>query len=302
MGLFSIFKKSSTLYYPGCYTFFKYKEHFETYKKIFSRLGIDFKLIDKNICCGLSALEGGYDAEARKLARRNFEIFKEEQIASIVTNSPCCYKMFLYDYPKILPDWNIEPKNIWRMILAKLENNPGLIKYKSSEIVAFQDSCYLGRYCNIHWEPRKILELIGYNVKEMFNSKSESMCCGSCGRLPITNPELADEIAREKILQVKRTSAKKLIVCSLEEYELLKKNSKGSGIEVLELGEAIGIAFGIIDRIEERETEKDEEKGGEGERIKAVTDDVEKVLSETKANIKLREEIEDEAELEYGED
>ncbi len=288
MGLFSIFKKSSTLYYPGCYTFFKHKEHFEAYKRIFSRLGIDFKLIDKNICCGLPALEGGYDAEARKLARRNFDIFKEEQITSIITNSPCCYKMFLYDYPKILPDWNIEPKNIWRMILAKLENNPGLIKNKASESITFQDFCYLGRYCEIYGEPRKILNLIGYNVREMYNSKSESMCCGSCGGLIITNPELADEIAREKILQAKRIGAKKIIVSSMQEYELLKKNSKGSGIEILELGEVIGIALGISNRIEEENEEIIIREDRDS------TDNEEKILSETKANIKLQEEIEEE--------
>ncbi|MEK6859409.1 MAG: (Fe-S)-binding protein [Nanoarchaeota archaeon] len=261
MGLFSIFRKSNVLYYPGCHTFFKNKEHFDIYQKVFSRLGIDFRLIDKKICCGLPALEAGYDAEARKIARRNFEILKEEQITSIITNSPCCYKMFLYDYPEILPDWNIQPKNIWIMMLIKLENNPGLIKNKADESVCFQDSCYLGRYCEIYGEPRKILELIGYDVKEMFNSKSESMCCGSCGGLPITNPSLADEIAKEKLLQAKRTGVKKIIVCSLEEYELLKKNSPGTGIEVLELGEAIAIALGVHARKEQEDTgeEKEEE-------------------------------------------
>lgn len=245
MGLFSIFKKSSTLYYPGCYAYFKHKEYFELYQKIFSKLGIDFRVINKNICCGLPALEAGYDAEARRLARRNFEIFKEEQITSIITNSPCCYKMFLYDYPKILPDWNIEPKNIWRMILAKLENNPGLIKNNAGESVAFQDSCYLGRYCEVYDEPRKILELIGYEVKELYSNKSRSMCCGSCGGLMTANPLLADEIAKEKILQAKRINAKKIIVSSIREYDLLKKNSEGSGIEVIELGEAIGLGLGI---------------------------------------------------------
>ena len=273
MGLFSIFKKSNTVYYPGCSTYFKYKENFELYKKIFSRLDIDFRLIDKKVCCGLSALEAGYDAEARKLARRNFEIFKEEQITSIITNSPCCYRMFLLEYGNMLPDWNIEPKNIWRMILSKLENNSGLIKNKSHEDVILQDSCYLGRYCDIYDEPRQILELIGYNVKEMFNSKAESICCGSCGGLPVSNPELANEIAKEKILQAKRTGAKKLIVCSFEEYDLLKKNLQDSGIKIFELGEILGIALGLKEGIDE---------------------DSEKVLLETKANMEIEEELEDE--------
>ena len=80
MGVFSLFKQSNNLYFPGCVTYFKFKENFDLYKKIFYKLGIGFRVIDKKICCGLPALEGGYEQLARKLARRNFEIFKEEGI------------------------------------------------------------------------------------------------------------------------------------------------------------------------------------------------------------------------------
>ena len=69
MGIFSLFKKSNTLYFPGCVTYFKFPENFELYKKIFNKLGISFELIDKQVCCGLPALDAGYDQVARKLAR-----------------------------------------------------------------------------------------------------------------------------------------------------------------------------------------------------------------------------------------
>ena len=187
MGLFSVFKKSSNLYFPGCATYFKFKDNFEIYKEIFNKLDIEFMVTGKNICCGLPAFEAGYENEARKLARRNQEIFKEEQITTIITNSPCCYKMFLIDYPKILPDWNINVKSIWNIILYKLENNPGLIRNKIKEIAVYNDSCYLGRYCGVYEEPRKILNLLGYELKEFFNSKEENFCCGSCGGLNRTD-------------------------------------------------------------------------------------------------------------------
>lgn len=252
MGLFSIFKKSNTLYYPGCITFFKFPESFELYNKIFSKLGIDFRVMDKKICCGLDAFEAGYDSEARKLVRKNFDMFKEEEVTSIITNSPCCYKMFSIDYGKMIPDWDIETKNVWRIIVAKLEAKPGLIKYKGNGVVTYQDSCYLGRYCDIYDEPRKILELIGYDVKEMPESREESVCCGSCGGIPRTNPELADEIAKKRIMQAKRIGIRRIVVCSLEEYELLKKNSEGLGVEIMEMSDVLGLALGLK-KIEEKE-------------------------------------------------
>ena len=49
------------------------------------------------------------------------------------------------------------------------------------EVVTYHDSCYLGRNCGIYEVPRNILKLIGYQIKEMDNSKENSFCCGSCG-------------------------------------------------------------------------------------------------------------------------
>lgn len=255
MGLFSIFSKTDNLYFPGCTTYFKFPQNYELYKKIFSKLGIIFKTIEPAFCSGLPALEAGYDQEARKIARKNFERFQEEDISTIITNSPEAYKVLLQDYPEMLPDWDIEIRNIWELILEKLKDRPGLIRYFANEAVTYQDSCYLGRYCKIYDEPREILSLLGYNVKELLNSRSHSICCGSCGGLPVTDPELADEIAKEKILQVKRIGVRKVIVASMKDYELLKKNSKDSGVEVLELSEVLGIALGlkpVEDKQEER--------------------------------------------------
>ncbi len=291
MGLFSVFKKTTVLYFPGCITYFKFKDNFEVYKRIFDKLGIEYKTIDKKICCGIPAIESGYETEARKLAKRNHEIFKEEEITSIITNSPCCYKMFLQDYPKILPDWNIESKNLWRIILTKLQTKPNLIKKKNnrSEITAYQDSCYLGRYCKIYDEPREILKLLGYSLKEIPDSKSEAICCGSCGGLPITNPQLADDIAKERIMQAKRFGIKKIIVASLLDYELLKKNSEETGIKISELGEVIAEALGII----KRKYDESEEDLNNSNEIKQESEEKE-ILEDAKANASIQEELDEE--------
>ncbi len=286
MGIFSIFSKTSNLYFPGCTTYFKFKQNFDLYKKIFLKLGILFKEVDKKICSGLPALEAGYEQEARKLAKRNFEIFKEENVESIITNSPEAYKMFLYDYPGILPDWNIKIDNVWVMILDELKRRPRVIKFKAMEMVTYQDCCYLGRYCGLYDEIREILELIGYEVKEMSNSKSKSMCCGSCGGLPVANPELADKIAKEKILQVKRIGVKKIIVSSMKNYELLKKNAEDSGIEVLEFSEVLALALGI--KLKEQKEKDKDWKPSKGEQ---------EVIN-LEADMNIKEELKDEPEEE----
>ena len=254
-----MFQKADTLYFPGCMTDVKYKEHYDLYKKIFSKLGLKVIWSENVICCGLPALEMGYENEARKLARKKFELLKENNIKKIVTNCSGCYKMFKQNYPEVLPDWDIEVLDIWRLVLDRLLDKQWLIKNIAGETVTYDDSCYLGRYCGIYDEPRRILDLIGYKVEEMSDSKENAICSGGCGSLPIINLQLADEIARQRLLQAKRKGIKKMIVASMKDYDLLKKNGKELGIEVIELSEAIAKALDIwVDKINEEVKPKEE--------------------------------------------
>jgi len=293
MGLFDWFKGRNVLYVPGCMAI-KYKGKTEAYKKIFSKLGIKFIDLDdvglSNICCGLEAWEAGYDVEARKLVRRNADLIAKEGFDGIITTSPGCYKMFLKDYPEILPDWSIEIKNVWDLVLERLLKKHRLIKEKALDFITFHDNCYLGRNCGIYSRPRRILEVIGYEIKEMDNSRENSFCCGSCGGLIFSNPDLANKIAKERILQAKRIGVKKMVVIGFENYDLLKKNVGNSGIEVLEFSDVLASALGIdlTDRFDDEPIEGEE-------KILEMNEVSEKrVLTETKANMRLREELKEE--------
>jgi len=282
MSIFSIFKKSDILYFPGCVTYFKHKESYEIYKKIFSKLGIGVIELDDKICCGLPALEAGYEQEVRRLARKNFELFKEIGVKKIITNCPACFKMFSQNYPELLPDWDIKVENVWKLILKKLAGKSRLIKKKTEEAVGYHDSCYLGKYCGIYDEPRQVLELIGYEIEEFLDSRENSFCCGSCGGLARINPELADKIAKQRILQAKRRKMKKIVVASFMDYDLLKKNSDGTGVEILEFSEILSSALNIKNR---EKKEEDKEPAEE-----------EQLILDIKADEKIKEELKDEPE------
>ena len=276
MGLFSLFAKSSNVYFPGSMDYYKHPEIYGLYQKIFHKLGIGFNVLDGFVSCGIEAMEAGYENETRKLARKNFNLIKENGFRSIITTSPRCYKMFLKHYPNIIFDWNISILNIWAMILRELQRKPRLIKNPAMEDICFHDNCYLGRGCQIYEEPRRILDVLGYEIIELEDSYENSLCCGSCGGLTRTNLELANKIARERILQVKRLGIKKLIVSSVEDYDLLKKNIKELGVEVLELSEVIAEAL----EIKKIKFENDEEIIGE-----------EDIYLETKKNEKPENEL-----------
>lgn len=246
MGLIDFFKKRDTLYFPGCITYFKFREYFELYQEIFRKLGINVVSLDEQRCSGIELWEAGYDFDFRKVARENLEIFRSEGVNRIIATEPGCYKILSKDYPRILPNWGLEVVNIWDLILEKLTKKSWLLKNSSEAlIVSYHDSCYLGRYCNIYNSPRSILELLGYRIREMDNHMENSFCCGSCGGLARTNPDIAKKIARERLLQAKRVGVDKVVVVGFENYSLMKEVSEEVGIRVFELSEILADALGI---------------------------------------------------------
>lgn len=244
MGVFDFFSEKNIFYFPECINYFKFKPEFELYKEIFNKLGIKFKVLEEYRCSGYELWEAGYDFELRKIARENFDIFNQKKVKKIFSTEPGGYKIFIKNYPEILPDWNIEVINIWDLILEKL-NRKKLMLNNKNEVITYHDSCYLGRYCSIYDAPRNILKILGYKIKEMDNNRENSFCCGSCGGLARTNPELANKIAKERISQAKRIGVDKMVVIGFENYNILKKNSENTGVEIFELSEILADALGI---------------------------------------------------------
>jgi len=244
MGLFDIFAKRDTIYFPGCITYFKFQEGFSLYKSIFSRLGIGYRILEDQGCSGFEPWDAGYEYEMRKIINKNFDNFKKNKVKKIIATEPGCYKIFNQEYSRILPNWDIQVINIWDLILDKLIKKRWLVE-ESREVITFHDSCYLGRYSGIYDAPREILKMIGYEIREMDNTREHSYCCGSCGGLARTSLELANKIAKERLLQAKRVGVKKMVVVGFENYSLLKDNSKDTDIEVYEFSEILSDALGI---------------------------------------------------------
>src|SRR3989344_6936731 len=136
----------NTLYYPGCLTKFVLKKEFDNYRRILDALGVDYILIPEELCCGMPALNAGYENEARKLARKNFEIFEKQKINKIITNCPSCYNMLL-KYKELVPGWNIEIEHVVVTIRNKLKKARII---KVNEEITFHDPCHLGRYAGIY--------------------------------------------------------------------------------------------------------------------------------------------------------
>jgi heterodisulfide reductase subunit D len=218
MGILDWFKGGKVLYYPGCLTKGVLLQQFENYKEIFNRLGMDFFMFsDKESCCGLPVLNAGYKKDARKLAKKNFDLFKKEGVTKIITNCPSCYHTFKEVYPNILREWDIEVEHATVAILNALKKKG--IRYRGSdadrEAVAYHDPCHLGRYSGIYEEPREVIRLLGGKILESDFNREDAFCCGGGGGVRANLPELAKDIAKLKVKDIPKDASKIISPCGL---------------------------------------------------------------------------------------
>lgn len=242
MGIKSFLKNigKNTIYYPGCLTKHVLSSEFENYRKMLEKIGIDFIILPDILCCGSPALNAGYEHEARKLARKNLEIFRKYNTKKIITNCPACFKVLNKEYKEMLPDWDMEVEHLITIVLNYLKERN--INLEKREKIAYHDPCHLGRHLSIYDEPREILRRLGYEVAEMKHNKENSLCCGGGAGLKTNNPELAAKIARARIKEAKEAGVKKIItpcpLCFAHMYE-------NAGIEVIEFSHAVAESLGI---------------------------------------------------------
>lgn len=237
MALLKLF--GNILYYPGCMMKFVTKEQNEKYKKILRKIGIDFiELKELEACCGSPVLAAGYPQEAKKLAEKNFKVFKEHSVKKIITPCPACFRIFSQEYPKLLKEWNLEVEHITQTISKAIDDRKLKLKGKKVK-VTFHDPCHLGRYSGIYDEPRKIIASSKAKLLEMKMAREQALCCGGGGGVRANYPELAEEMARERVKQAEETKAQILVTSCPLCFVQLKEAAKNSKIKVMELSEFI---------------------------------------------------------------
>ncbi|MEM5766605.1 MAG: (Fe-S)-binding protein [Candidatus Aenigmatarchaeota archaeon] len=236
MGLLNL--SGNILFYPGCMMKFVTKKQNENYKKILKKIGLDFiELKELEVCCGSPVLSAGYLKEAKRLAEKNLKTFKEHSVKKIITPCPACFRIFSQEYPKLIKGWDLKVEHIIQTIAKAIDD--GKLKLMKRKIkVTFHDPCHLGRYCGIYEEPRKII-ISKAELKEMGMVREQSLCCGGGGGVRSNYPELAKEMAKERLKQAEQTRAQILVTSCPLCFVQLKEASENSKIKVVEMSEFI---------------------------------------------------------------
>jgi Fe-S oxidoreductase len=115
------------------------------------------------------------------LCQKNIELLQSYNVKKILTSCPHCFNTLKNEYPQFGGDFEVVHHSQFIVDLicdGKLE----LGGLDGNKVVAYHDSCYLGRYNDIYQEPRDILKAIGgINKVELARCGSTSFCCGGGG-------------------------------------------------------------------------------------------------------------------------
>ena len=169
-------------------------------------------------CCGMPAISMGDFEDAKALALKNLEVFEKHNFDFITTSCATCTDGLKNKFRKLLDDEGPEMKrrvddlcskvrDITDLLVNELKLPAAMSDLKNSTggcVVTYHDPCHLRRGLGIKDEPRELIEIAGFDIKEM---KHPCRCCGLGGSFSITNYDLSSEINRLKAEDIKGTGA-----------------------------------------------------------------------------------------------
>jgi len=181
-------------------------------------------------------INGGYQDALEKLMEEIDDRLETHGVKGVICYNPESLSIFIR-FSKSKAEFS----SITRLYAEMLKKKP----YKKLRLpaVTYQDPCHLGRYAREYRAPRQVITGLGLNLKEMWRSTGNSLCCGAGGGVLTNNPKLAKRYASNRWEEAKATGAKVMITsCPLCTINL--KQSKPRDFRVMDITSLMARAYG----------------------------------------------------------
>jgi glycolate oxidase iron-sulfur subunit len=228
----------------GCMMPFLFPHTHEATVRVLERLGYRVVAPPEQVCCGALFVHGGDQRTARRLARRNIDVFLAAGVEAVIVNAAGCGST-LKEYGDLLADdaeyaeraahFSSLVKDVTEFVV-ELPFEEGLGRLDRR--VTYQDSCHLAHAQRITAAPRRLLKAIpGLELVEMENA---DRCCGSAGIYNLTQREMSQRLLAEKMQTVAATGASAVVTanpgCMLQlEVGLRLHGTQGTVAHVIEV-------------------------------------------------------------------
>jgi iron-sulfur cluster protein len=203
--------------FAGCAADFIYPEQSSALIKVLQKYDVQVEFPMDQTCCGLPALMAAEEETAKEVALQNLKAVMSEKYDYILTLCASCGSHLKHNYPKIFKDASLTPENLKAFTDKIIDFSSfvvNVLKASSKDFnvtvekVAYHSPCHLCRGMQVTNEPRKLIEIAGY---QYVPSKDEDVCCGFGGSYSVDFPEISAEILKKKLDDVQATDARILV-------------------------------------------------------------------------------------------
>lgn len=206
--------------FGGCATDFVYPRIGLALVKVLNSLDIEVFFPQDQNCCGIPALYAGDSETAKELARQNVQALSAENPDAVITTCPTCTAALKKHFVELLqeePDLAQAANRLAEItrdaavfIAEQARERVDWPKNTEAGWVTYHDSCHLKRSCGVWQEPRELLTLAGWQLKEMPRA---DRCCGFGGSYSVSgHPDISREIAKDKINDIIRSGVSTVAV------------------------------------------------------------------------------------------
>ena len=181
--------------------------------KLLRRYGFEVAFPEQQTCCGQPFYNSGFLPEAKQLARQTIEII--EDFSAVVIPGGSCTGMMVKEYVHLFeghPDWQARARDAAAKCfeLSDFLAENVVLRPKSSEVfpVTYHDSCHMLRMMGIKDPPRRLLEQVGCDVREMEESER---CCGFGGLFSVRMRQVSQAMTGTKLNRAAGSGAQVLV-------------------------------------------------------------------------------------------
>ncbi len=165
-------------------------------------------------CCAALTHHQGQEAQTQTLARQLIDSFADSDVEYILINASGCGHT-LKEYGSILADdpayrdkaaaFAAKVRDV-QEFLAEVGLTAPLSPLQDEPLpLVYQDACHMIHGQKISLQPRQLLRQIpGVQLREPLDA---ALCCGSAGVYNILQPEVANELGRQKVQNLTNTGA-----------------------------------------------------------------------------------------------
>ena len=196
----------------------------ESTVRVLRRLGVDVDFPQGQTCCGQPAFNSGFWDEARPVARRFLDVFRDAPL--IVAPSGSCVSMVREFYRELFRDdaaalaeardvasrtYELSEFIVDVLGVTDVAGATASPPSPDGRRVTYHEACHLRRELGIMTQPRALIGSVpGVELAEMEQSE---VCCGFGGTFAVKYPEISAAMLRHKLENILNAAADTLVAC-----------------------------------------------------------------------------------------